>query len=265
MTAAHSYRLIDVQPWLANVDPRLKLAWLATVSLACIYLQDAYALAALCACAALPYVAIRLTWRSTVTYLGLLILVTWTIIYSQAVFYFDKTADPWFTILPPWQFAGYSFEGLHFYREGALYGAVQSMRFAANLLAGGSVALTTSPERLLAALIRLRIPTSLSYMATAALRSLPVSLEEWAALRQAYRLRTGKKPASWRLLEPLLASTLRRASTLALAVRARGFDPGAPRAHSPPLRFRLHERLARAGLGVLWIVAVGEVFVRYLT
>jgi len=268
MNWSHALRQVEPRPWLVRVDPRLKLLWVATISLGCIWFESTPMLAALGAVAALPLLAIRFPWRAAAAYAAIVLLVIWSTIYSQGVFYRGAHGRPLFTIIPAFAWNGETYAGLHFYAEGAQYGAGQSLRLVANLLAGSSVALSTSPERLMAALIRLRIPTALSYMGTAALRSLPLALEEWAALRLAYRLRSGRlRPGRrWapfrrlreelRLLEPLLATTLRRASALAFAVRARGFDPAQPRTHFPPLAMRAWEKLACAALAALWLAAI---------
>ncbi len=268
MSWSLALRQVEARPWLVEIDPRLKLAWVATISLGCIWFDDVAALVALCGVAAAPLLAIRFPWRAVMGYAGLLILVVWSTVYAQAMFYQVANADPLLTIVPAMSWRGWRFSGLHFYSEGATYGAGQSLRFVANMLAGSSIALSTSPERLMAALVWLRIPTSLSYMGTAALRSLPLALEEWAALRQAYRLRAGISPRTrcrlpsirlreeFRLLEPLLANTLRRAAALALAVRARGFDPAMPRTHYPPLVMQRGERVALIVIAAVWAIAI---------
>ncbi len=268
MNWSHALRQVEPRPWLVRVDPRLKLLWVATISIGCIWFDSVAMLAALCLVAACPLFAIRFPWRAAAAYAFLVLLVIWSTVSSQGLFYFDTSRPPLFTIVPAFTWLGRNYSGLHFYTEGARYGAGQSLRFVANLLAGSSVALSTSPERLMAALVRLRIPTPLSYMGTAALRSIPLALEEWAALRQAYQLRTGRRGVGrfqlprirlleeLRLLEPLLANTLRRASALAFAVQARGFDPRQPRTHFPPLRMRAWEKVACALLVGLWIAAL---------
>ena len=114
----------------------------------------------------------------------------------------------------------------------------------ATALAGFTTALSTSPERMLAALARLRLPVALCYMTTAALRFIPLVVEEVMIVRQArrrrgYRFRLGGAlRGEIGLLFPILASSIRRAETLAESVTARGFDPRAPRTFYPPLRMR---------------------------
>lgn len=267
-------RQVEPRPWLVAIDPRLKLAWVATISLGCIWFDDVAALVALCLAAAGPLLAIRLPWRAAVGYAGLIVLVVWSTVYAQAVFYRGPHGPPLLTIIPAFDVLGKRFPGWYFHGEGASYGAGQSLRFAANLLAGSSVALSTSPERLMSAMVALRIPNSLSFMCAAALRSLPITLEEWAALRQAYRLRAGTpraersfRPAirlheELRLLEPLLANTLRRAAALALAVRARGFDVAQARTNFPALVMNRGERAALFAIAYVWALALVQTMAR---
>ena len=75
------------------------------------------------------------------------------------------------TLVPSFSILEYVFPGLIFYREGAAYGLLQSSRIVAMTLAGMTVCLSTSPERLLAALAWLRVPSAVSFMAVAALDS----------------------------------------------------------------------------------------------
>ena len=125
------------QPWLAEIDPRLKLAWLATISLGCIWLEQPWALATLTIVAALPFLGIRMPPRAWTVYVGLLLLVSWSTVFSQALFFPVSGGEPLFTIVPELTIQGKHFAGLHFWTEGAYYGAAQSLRFVANLLAGG--------------------------------------------------------------------------------------------------------------------------------
>lgn len=131
--------------------------------------------------------------------------------------------------------------GLRVYAEGALHGAAQSLRFLALLGAGLAVALSTPPDRMAAALARLGVSPALALVATAALGSAPVVLEEWRAVRAA-RARRGRpawrrSPWAWLVLEaslarPVAARALRRAQVLGESLDARGFDAGAATAET---------------------------------
>ncbi len=78
-------------------------------------------------------------------------------------------------------------------------------------------------------------------------------VEEWATVRRAARLRGGR---SWNLelslLVPVLAASLRRATSLATAITCRGFDATRPRTFYPELRMRGGERAA-----MVLVVALG--------
>jgi energy-coupling factor transport system permease protein len=125
---------------------------------------------------------------------------------------------------------------------------------------GLTVCLSTSPERLLAALIRLRVPTAVAFMTLAAMRFLPVMLDEWATVRRARWLRGYSGALGVRglsaevaLLVPVLASALRRATALSASVTSRGFSPTAQRTFYPELRMRPIERVALGVIGAATI------------
>ncbi|MBI2825923.1 MAG: energy-coupling factor transporter transmembrane protein EcfT [Planctomycetia bacterium] len=222
------------ETWLARRDPRLKLAWLVAVSIASVLVDSHAALVALFI--ATFVVALALGWRPR-TWLAVgvvLLIVAWGTALSQAMFYYDNR-----TPLVP---------GLPLYREGAVYGLIQSLRMLAMILAGLGVCLSTGPDRLLAALVAVRVPVAVSFMAVTALRFLPTVANEWAVVRRSCRLR-GYRPRlwapsregvnSWRievaLVVPVVAAALRRASTLATSLTTRGFDATQPRTAYPPL------------------------------
>ena len=104
----------------------------------------------------------------------------------------------WFLILPEFDLAvpflgEWTFPGVRVYREGARHGLAQSLRMLAVMLTGMTVCLSTSPEKLMAALIRIRLPMAVGFMTISALRFLPMLLEEIAWVRQARRLRKSRR------------------------------------------------------------------------
>jgi len=94
---------------------------------------------------------------------------------------------------------------------------------------------------------------------------LPLLIAEYGVARQARWLRGGRassfparigwaRPrAELALLVPVLAGALRRATTLATSVAARGFDPAATRTFYPPLQLSFGERVAIAALAGSWL------------
>lgn len=250
--------------WLVHADPRLKLAWLLAISLVSILVDSLNGLLLLAAASALVAALLRLSWRQWLVVLGLLLLLCWGTTLTQAMFYEAPRRSVMLTIVPGFSLGRWVFSGVHLYREGAVYGAVQSLRMIAVLLSGLTVCLSTSPERLLAALVWLRVPAALSFMTVIALRWLPAMLEDMATLREARKMRgvrfrllgpPGARMTALlqevRLLEPLLATSLRRSAALATSVTARGFVPGAPRTFYPPLRMHAIELATIALIALL--------------
>lgn len=266
--------------WLEQLDPRLKLAWLAWVSSLSLLLDSAPALAALFALSAASATALRLRPKGWLVIGGLLAAAAWSTLLSQSLFYAYVPRTPLLTLLPERQIGPWMFSGLKLYREGAVYGLAQSLRFLSMTLAGLAVCLSTSPERLLGALARLRVSVALGFVAVTALRFLPLLLGEVVAVRRAMRLR-GYRPqwfASARLwrtwpaaigmelavLRPVLANSLRRASALATSVTTRGFDPTARRTWYPDLRLRPAERLGLAALAATGLALAAAKFLYWL-
>jgi energy-coupling factor transport system permease protein len=243
------------------MDPRLRIGLVAAVGTLALCLDRPLSLGVL----ALATWAAALTrprsagWRLRL--LAALLLLAWSTALSQALFWEGQPRTPIHL-------------GLTFYREGFLHGLVQSLRFGAVLGAGVWLSTGTPPDRLIAALLALRLPFGLALMGATAMRFVPLVTEEVLAVRQA-RARRGRliwrrSPAAWlreeaALLRPIAARALRRARTLAESLEARGFHPTAPRAVREPLRFRRSDWLigVGAGLGTSAIVLARLLYVAY--
>jgi energy-coupling factor transport system permease protein len=256
--------------WLAELDPRVKLAGMAWVSTASLLLDTTAALVALVGLSLLAVAGLKLGPKAWLLAALLLAATVWGTIASQALFYAGAPRTVLFTLLPPAEVLGWHWPGLAVYREGVWHGLAQSLRMLAVALAGLAVCLSTSPERLLAALLRLRAPTAIGFMAVAAIRFLPTLIAEWGQVHQARRLR-GAAGGWWianqaAVLRPVLASALRRATALATSVSSRGFDPAARRTFYPPLVLRTGERFLLAGLlaTLLALVVVKGLYWLYL-
>lgn len=249
------------RPWLAGLDPRLKLAAVFGMSVVVVCVDDVRALAACCAVAVLWSAGLRLRSRGWLSIIGVLAVIVWSTMLSQGFFYAAKTRTVLLTIIPSSGGGDDYFAGVALTQEGLLYGAVQSMRFVATALAGLTASLSTGPERMLAALAWFRVPTALAFMTATALRFLPLLVEEVALVRQArryrgYRFRCYRVPQEIGYLLPVIAGALRKAETLAESVTARGFDPRRPRTQFPPQVMRCGERWALAAIGTLCVVLI---------
>jgi energy-coupling factor transport system permease protein len=259
----------NARPWLARLDPRVKLAWVLAVSVAAVALDSAAGLVLLTLATAVVATGLKLSGRGWSAVVVILLLTVWGTIVTQGFFHIAETRTAVLVFVPP-NTKDPLTSGLVLSREGMRHGAVQSLRLAAMALAGFTLSLSTSPERLLAALARLHVPAVLGFMTTAALRFLPMLIDEFVTVRQARRLRgyrfrfvgpPGDRFRPYReeigTLFPVVASSLRKAETLADAITARGFDPRARRTYYPPLVLRRTENaiLVALAVGCITIVA----------
>lgn len=91
--------------------------------------------------------------------------------------------------------------------------------------------LTTAPTNLFYSLMQSwRLPPKYAYSFLAAMRLIPILLEEFIALRQAHLIRGGTGGSKWNLYTtmkryaiPLLAGSIRRAQRISVAMEAKGF------------------------------------------
>lgn len=247
------------------MDPRARLALLICASTLAICLESPVSLGVLTLLCAVPLFALRLTgvwWRR-----GLLVVaaVVWSTVLSQGLFYAEQPRVALGSLGP-----------LTLWREGVEWGLVQSLRFIALALAGIALSVSTSPDRLFAALVRLRVPFGLALMTAAALRFLPRIGHEVLLVRQARAARGRpvwkRSPWAWlrlevSLLRPVVARSWRRAQVLAESLDARGFDPVAPRSVRRPLVFSALDLavLFAAGTTTLAVVAARLAYVLYVS
>lgn len=229
-------------PPVANtgLDPRARLALLLCVGVLAVVLSRASSLGALALAAGMPLLFLGLS-RTWLLRGGLALLaIVWSTVLSQGLFYAELPRVPLLRVGP-----------VVIWTEGVLWGLVQSLRFTATLLAGIAVAISTPASRIHGALLRLRVPFGLAFLASMSLRAVPetarsVWIVRWARARRGRPL-LARSPWAWlrlevELLRPVIAEALRRARSLAEALDSRGFDPAGVRPERSPLRFTRAER-----------------------
>ena len=245
------------------MDPRTRLALLGCVGLLAVALDTPLSLGLLCLLCLSPLVVLRIPgvwWRRGALAVA---AVVWGSVLSQGLFYSALPRTPLVEVGP-----------LVLWEQGVAWGLVQSLRFTAAILAGLAVAVSTPPDRLHAALLRIRVPFALSFLATTALRTVPDTGRTVLAVRAARRQRGRpvwqRSPWAWLRLElamlrPVVAEALRRARSLAESLDSRGFDPDAPRAVARPLRIQSWEWpvLAAAIGSTVGIVGARVLFILY--
>jgi energy-coupling factor transport system permease protein len=231
-----------LEPSLQNtlihrIDPRAKLIVLAAFSITAIAMDNPKALTSLFILSFIGYPVAKIPAKNIKILVVLLCLLIWGTIYSQALFYQQHPRTIIFTILPENSF-GMHWDGLHMFREGMEYGAIQSMRFAATTSLALLFYWTTQPNALLFGLIRLKVPYGLAFMVMTALRFIPLLFAESITVFRAQRLKGYMPftPVNWiktvfLALVPILANCIRRAAKLAVSVEGRAFKPDAARTY----------------------------------
>jgi energy-coupling factor transport system permease protein len=220
-----------------RIDPRAKLIVLFTFSIIAVSIDNPNALISLFIVSMIGYPVAKIPAKNIRILAVLLILLIWGTIYSQALFYQQYPRTILCTILPENSF-GMHWDGLHVFREGIRYGAIQSMRFAATTSLALLFYWTTNPNAMLFGLIRLKVPYGLAFMVITSLRFIPLLFSESITVLRAQKLKgyAPFKPVNWirtlfLALVPILANCMRRAANLAVSVEGRAFKPEAPRTY----------------------------------
>jgi len=224
------------------MDPRSRIVYVVMISVLAVIFEQLHSLALLAMICVIPLLAAPIGWVWRRRALVGIIAIVWGTTLSQALFYGEAPRTLAFELGP-----------LTFWREGIEHGLIQSLRMVAVTAAGLSIAATTPLDRLLAGLIRLRVPFSLAFLAVMSLRFLPEVGREVLVVRRA-RARRGRpawrrSPRAWlqlelSLLRPIVARAVRRARSISESLDVRGFDADSPRAVHRPLYFRRGEPVA---------------------
>ncbi len=247
------------------MDPRTRLGFLLAVGALAVLLDRPFSLGLLATLAAIPLAVqpIGRAWRWRAV--AAVAAVVWSTVLSQGLFYADEPRVALLSLGP-----------ITVWREGVTHGLVQSLRLVAVTLAGLAVATSTPTDRLFAALVRLRVPWGLAFLAVTALRFVPIVGRELWVVRSA-RARRGRSvaarsPWAWLALEaslllPAVARSVRRARRLAEALDVRGFDPNAPRVERRPLRMAAWEPalLGAVALGVAGVAGLRASYWLYVS
>ena len=160
-------------------DPRTRLIALTLTGLLAITLESPLALGLLTLLSAVALVRAGLDPRWWRRALGLAVVIVWSTVLSQGLFYAEQPRVAWVELGP-----------LTLWREGVIWGLVQSLRLLSVSMAGLALAISTSPDRIFAGLIQLRMPYGLAFMAVTALRFVPQVAREVQTVHRA-RARRG--------------------------------------------------------------------------
>ena len=244
--------------WIRELDVRLKLTALLSAAVLVVLIDAPGTLLGLFGVVAVLYAFSGLPAAKVRMVVVIALLTVWGMMLSQALFYASVPRTALLVLVPKdLPVLGTLTGGITVYREGLVYGAVQSLRIVTMIGLGLLVCWTTNPGDFLSALVRLHVPYGVAFMTVTALRFLPVVVSEAGVVMTArrmkgYHLRRGRwlRPARGltQLFKPIFANAIRRSRALALSVESRAFDPAATRTVSR------HARMGRRGVLVLLLL-----------
>ncbi len=263
---------------IAHLHPRAKIILLAIAGCLVITLDSPISLS-ICFLGSITLIALSLpSWHQIRLLILFLLLGTWGLVYSQAIFYNEFPRTVILTLIAKdFPIIGRATGGIRFYREGLLHGAVQSLRFNTTLTIGLFVVWTTQPRDLLLAFVKLRVPYSLAFMVTTALRYIPLIGSEAKTVIQSQRLRGFRYlrlnpihtvSGILNSLRPILTNNIRRAAHLGEAVESRAFSPesiegGRSYFHELKMRPRDRALIAMLLIGVLSVLCLKTFYFLY--
>lgn len=231
--------------WVRELDVRQKLAMLAAAALLVVLIDAVWTLLAIFGVVVILYAASGLPASKLRLAAAIALLTVWSTCLAQALFYSQVPRTVMLELIArDLPVLGSLTGGLFIYKEGFIYGAVQSLRIVTLVSFGLLVCWTTDPGDFLSALVRVRLPVGVAFMTVTSMRFLPTVVAEAGVVMTARRMKGYHLRRRWGLrrlgqvVKPIFANAIRRARTLALSVESRGFDPSAQRTESRKMRMK---------------------------
>jgi len=226
-----------------RLDPRTKIAMSLMCACLIVVLRTPEGLLVLFSILLATFFFARppVAYVKTLMYLmGIAVIFT---VISQGFFYYFEPKTSILTIVPEnWGWIGKMTGGLAIYREGLIYGAVQSLRLCSAMVLSMTIVMTTYPSDLILGLERIGVPEKVGFVVTVSIRFLPAIIEEAKRILIAQKLRglsvkgvRGGFEVMRYLLPPLIIDSLRHARRIALAAAVRAYT--GERTHIRTLRF----------------------------
>ncbi len=228
------FRYDQKDTFVHQLDPRVKLLWVFSVSVLSVMVGVPWMLLAVFL-STLPF-WIAFSREKVVSMIFILSTMVFGFMVSQSFFYYWGDT-PTFTLVPPdFPVLGSITGGIYFYREGAIYGLIQSLRFMASVSAAMVLVATTHPSELIVGLVRfipwgrrsLGLPPEIAFMVSSAVGFAPSMIEGGAITINAMqarglKIKKNKIKALRHLLLPLVVNVLRTGRQIAIAADARAF------------------------------------------
>jgi len=225
-----------------RMDPRTKLFFMLFILVGSIILRDLFSLALLVLFGLCWWVLARIPISKLKTLvmaiMGLAVLFT----VAQGFFYFrGKT--------PIFYFLGYPF-----YFEGLIFGIAMSLKIIAIITSVPIMTMTTPTQKLIVALSKMRIPYSLIFILTTAMRFTPLIMATYSEIIEAQKIRghdidkmnliTRLRKAYIPIVTPLFISLLRSADELQISIESRAFGAVKKRSYVEEVKIRAVDALA---------------------
>jgi len=195
--------------------------------------------------------------------LGMVVMAT---SISQAFFYYFEPRTILLTIIDKnTPVIGTITGGIYLYREGIVYGLVQSLRILSVMFMATTVVISTHPSQMIMALNKIRIPRELSFIIATSIRFLPHMIEDtkriWTAIKlKGFKLNnvSNSFKAFKYVLSPLIINSLRQARLVALAAEVRGysFSSASAKKRNSLLKFNTLELVIISFFVILLYVAI---------
>ncbi len=221
-----------------RIDPRVKLVWVFSVSVLSIIAGVPWLLLAIFLSTLPFWVLLRPSKKKITSILFVLLTMVFGFMFSQSIFYYWGETPTFTIISADFPVIGYITNGIYFYKEGALYGFIQSFRFMSSVSAAMVLVATTHPSELIGGLVRfvpigkkyIGFPNEIAFMISSAVSFAPTLIEESIITINAMQARglkmkgiLNKIKALRFLLFPLVVNLLRTGRQMAIAADARAF------------------------------------------
>ncbi|MFH0774999.1 MAG: energy-coupling factor transporter transmembrane component T [bacterium] len=217
---------------LHRISPIIKILYSIAVSVLIIILHKPIQLSLLVLAVLFIFALAKPSWQRIKPLFFVVLAIVITTVFSQSLFYYFEPKTPIITLVPKQiPVIGWLTKGVYIYKEGIIYGLIQSLRLIAATFMALTIVLTTHSADMIAALNRMRLPRSLSFVISISIRFFPHLLEETKRIILALRLRGLKTKGMANAIKtmrfalvPLVINSLRQARLVALAAEVRGFQ-----------------------------------------